>query len=149
MKAAYGYRLVSLSCLRPRWLAAPGTGAAIAAAGAHIAYPRFQAQYRAPNSASLPGSFRSAELNADMTARESSLRSLLKAITYRITGTITTALITYMVTGHLATALAVGSIEPFIKVIVYYAHERAWQRVPIGTVRRLAHLPRATDRDAT
>ena len=50
-----------------------------------------------------------------------------------------TALITFMVTGELTTALAVGSIEPFVKLIVYYLHERAWQRVPIGTVRRLAH----------
>jgi uncharacterized membrane protein len=72
--------------------------------------------------------------------RESSLRSFLKAITYRITGTLTTGLITFGVTGELTTALAVGSIEPFIKLIVYYVHERAWQRVPIGTVRRLAHL---------
>jgi uncharacterized membrane protein len=88
-------------------------------------------------------------MNAPPTARESALRSWLKAITYRITGTITTALITFMVTGQLATALAVGSIEPFIKVIVYYVHERAWQRVPIGTVRRLAHLARGTDPDAT
>jgi uncharacterized membrane protein len=52
-----------------------------------------------------------------------------------------------MVTGQLATALAVGSIEPFIKLIVYYVHERAWQRVPIGTVRRLARWRRATDRE--
>jgi len=81
-------------------------------------------------------------MNALSRARESSLRSFLKAITYRITGTLTTALITFAVTGELATALAVGSIEPFIKLVVYYVHERAWQRVPIGTVRRLAHLDR-------
>lgn len=79
-------------------------------------------------------------MNALSRARESSLRSLLKAITYRITGTVTTGLITYGVTGELTTALAVGSIEPFIKLIVYFVHERIWQRVPIGTVRRLAHL---------
>jgi uncharacterized membrane protein len=88
-------------------------------------------------------------LNASSGVRESSLRSILKAITYRITGTITTAGITFLVTGQIATAIAVGSVEPFVKLVVYYLHERAWQRVPIGTVRRLAHLPVPPELTAT
>lgn len=79
-------------------------------------------------------------MTPDSAVRESSLRSLLKAITYRITGTLTTALITLFITGEMAIALAVGSIEPFVKLIVYYVHERIWQRVPIGAVRRLVGL---------
>jgi uncharacterized membrane protein len=89
-----------------------------------------------------------AALNAESRIRESALRSLLKAITYRVTGTITTALVTLLVTGEFATALAVGSIEPFIKLLVYFVHERIWQRVPIGAVRRLAHLDDSADRQA-
>lgn len=69
--------------------------------------------------------------------RESRLRSLLKAITYRITGTITTAAIVWTVTGELAVAMAVGFIEPLAKIVIYYLHERAWQLVPRGTVRKL------------
>lgn len=69
--------------------------------------------------------------------RESRLRSLLKAITYRITGTITTGLVVWAVTGELAIAFAVGFVEPIAKIIIYYLHERAWQLVPRGTVRRL------------
>jgi uncharacterized membrane protein len=87
-------------------------------------------------------------MNAESGVRESALRSLLKAITYRVTGTVTTALVTFFVTGEFATALAVGSIEPFIKLIVYFVHERIWQRVPIGTVRRLAHLDKTPDSPA-
>tara|TARA_R110002049_G_scaffold94988_14_gene233498 strand:+ start:5864 stop:6130 length:267 start_codon:yes stop_codon:yes gene_type:complete len=68
--------------------------------------------------------------------RESHLRSLLKAITYRITGTVTTTLLVLAVTGELAVAMAVGLVEPAVKIVVYYLHERAWQRVPAGTVRR-------------
>ncbi len=78
-------------------------------------------------------------MNPESAVRESALRSLLKAITYRITGSITTALVTFGVTGEIAIALAVGSVEPFVKLVVYYIHERVWQRVPIGTIRRLAH----------
>lgn len=69
-------------------------------------------------------------------ARESRLRSLLKAITYRITGTITTALLVYFLTSEWRLALAIGALEPVVKVIIYYLHERAWQSVPRGTVRR-------------
>ena len=87
-------------------------------------------------------------MNAETSVRESQLRSLLKAITYRITGTITTALVTLAVTGEVTTALAVGTIEPFVKLVIYYVHERAWQRVPIGTVRRLVRLGRATNDDS-
>lgn len=72
--------------------------------------------------------------------RESQLRSILKAVTYRITGTVATAAIAFGVTGELSTALAIGSIEPLVKIVVYYVHERAWQRVPRGTIRRITHL---------
>jgi uncharacterized membrane protein len=73
---------------------------------------------------------------APRTERESPLRSVLKAITYRITGTVTTALIALAVTGELTVALAIGTVEPFVKLLIYYLHERAWQLVPRGTIRR-------------
>ncbi len=69
--------------------------------------------------------------------RESRLRSLLKAVTYRITGTITTALIVFGVTGELTIAFAVGFVEPIAKIVIYYVHERLWQLVPHGAIRRL------------
>jgi uncharacterized membrane protein len=69
--------------------------------------------------------------------RDSKLRSLFKAITYRITGTITTTLIVYVVTGELAIAMAVGVVEPVAKIIIYYCHERLWELVPHGTIRKL------------
>lgn len=73
---------------------------------------------------------------APPTERESPLRSILKAVTYRITGTITTALIALVVTGELTVALAIGTVEPIVKLFIYYVHERAWQLVPRGTIRR-------------
>jgi uncharacterized membrane protein len=70
-------------------------------------------------------------------SRESHLRSLLKAITYRITGTITTGVLVYVVSGELRLAMAVGALEPLVKIVVYYLHERIWSAVPRGAVRRL------------
>jgi len=69
--------------------------------------------------------------------RESRVRSILKAITYRITGTITTGAIVFFVTGKFDLALAVGVVEPLAKILIYYLHERAWQLVPRGTVRQI------------
>ena len=60
---------------------------------------------------------------------ESRLRSVAKALTWRITATLTTAIIAFLVTGELGTAVAIGGIEFFAKFVIYYAHERAWVRI--------------------
>jgi len=67
----------------------------------------------------------------DYILRETRLRSLLKAFSWRIVATLTTALIAYGITGEIDTALAIGGIEFFLKFGIYYAHERAWQWVPV------------------
>lgn len=69
--------------------------------------------------------------------RESHLRSLLKASSWRVVATATTAVIAYFVTGDVMAAIAIGSIEFFAKFIIYYLHERAWQLVPRVSVRQL------------
>ncbi|HJN51503.1 MAG: DUF2061 domain-containing protein [Pseudomonadales bacterium] len=68
--------------------------------------------------------------------RESHLRSVLKAFTWRILATLTTMLIALVVTGQVALAVAIGGIEFFVKFIIFYLHERAWQLIPRGSVRR-------------
>lgn len=77
------------------------------------------------------------EATSQFDERDSRLRSLFKAITYRITGTITTALIVLAVTGEFAIAMAVGLVEPLAKIVIYYVHERVWELVPHGTIRRI------------
>jgi uncharacterized membrane protein len=71
---------------------------------------------------------------------ESKLRSAAKALSYRLVGTLTTMGLTFTFTGDAATALAVGSVEPALKLVTYYLHERAWQHVPAGSLRRLLAL---------
>jgi len=71
--------------------------------------------------------------------RESHLRSVLKTVSYRIIGTVTTWLLAWSVTGDMGTALTIGALEPVAKMVIYYFHERARQQVPRGTVRRLIH----------
>ena len=67
--------------------------------------------------------------------RESHVRSLLKALSWRVVATTTTAIIAWFITGDIAAAIAIGSIEFVAKFFIYYLHERAWQLVPRGTIR--------------
>lgn len=69
--------------------------------------------------------------------RESPLRSALKGFTWRIIATTTTIVIALVVTGDIAPALKIGAVEFFAKFVVYYFHERAWARAPLGSVRKL------------
>lgn len=62
-------------------------------------------------------------------------RSFVKAISWRITGSIDTAVITYLITGKWAFALAVSGVELFTKVALYYMHERVWEKLPFGRVK--------------
>lgn len=59
-------------------------------------------------------------------------RSIIKAISWRITGTIDTILISWLITGKLILALSIGGIETFTKVILYYFHERVWNKLKFG-----------------
>ncbi len=61
--------------------------------------------------------------------QSSRTRSLVKALTWRITATLTTAGIAYVVTGELKTAAMIGGIEFILKFMIYYGHERAWNLV--------------------
>ncbi len=62
--------------------------------------------------------------------RDSHIRSLAKAFSWRIVATLTTSIIAWIVTGQLETAVVIGSIEFVLKFLIYYLHERAWQLVP-------------------
>lgn len=70
-------------------------------------------------------------------ARESRLRSVLKALSWRVVATTTIIFIAFLTTGDIEMALEIGFIEFFIKFALYYLHERAWQLAPRGTVRKL------------
>ena len=77
------------------------------------------------------------------TFRESRLRSLLKAITWRLIATGTTFTLAYLVFSNtgcddvLEKSSIVAGLELVIKLVIYYLHERLWQMAPRGTIRQL------------
>jgi len=72
----------------------------------------------------------------DTIQKESHLRSILKGLTWRIIASTTILIITYLTTGEMDTAITVAGIEFFVKLLLYYLHERAWQIVPRGSIRK-------------
>ena len=69
--------------------------------------------------------------------KESHARSILKGVTWRILATATTVTIAFFITGDVQSALTIGGIEFFGKLLLYYLHERAWQIVPVGKIRSI------------
>ena len=63
---------------------------------------------------------------------EKPIRSLAKAISWRITGSLDTILLSWLFTQNVNTALSIGLAEVLTKTLLYYGHERVWSRVRLG-----------------
>ncbi len=64
--------------------------------------------------------------------QEKAYRSLVKTISWRTVGTLDTVVISYFITGSLKMAASIVSIELVTKMILYYYHERAWNKISFG-----------------
>jgi len=60
---------------------------------------------------------------------DSAMKSLLKTISWRILGTLDTVFIAYFISGNIEIALSIGSVEIVSKMILYYFHERLWNKI--------------------
>ena len=72
------------------------------------------------------------EVRSTPSAREARSRSLLKAVSWRITGTLDTFIIGFIVTGRLTIAGSIAATELFTKIALYYGHERMWSTIHWG-----------------
>ena len=70
--------------------------------------------------------------NTAQQRKDAPLRSIVKGISWRATGTVDTILISYFITNDVAKALAIGGVEVFTKLVLYYFHERLWQKIKWG-----------------
>ncbi len=60
------------------------------------------------------------------------IRSLAKALSWRVLGSLDTMLLSWFFTQEVAVAVAIGLTEVATKMVLYYLHERAWNRIPLG-----------------
>ena len=63
---------------------------------------------------------------------ESHYRSIVKAVSYRILGSATTALIFYLLTRKGSLSLGAGGLDMVLKIGVYFVHERVWNHINFG-----------------
>jgi len=66
---------------------------------------------------------------------ETALRSFIKTITWRITGSSATFIISYAISGNLGIAGTIAVIQLTANTILYFIHERIWNRIRWGTKR--------------
>jgi uncharacterized membrane protein len=63
---------------------------------------------------------------------DTSIRSLAKAVSWRITGTIDTFLISWLITGQILLASGIALTEIMTKIILFWLHERVWNKIKWG-----------------
>lgn len=66
------------------------------------------------------------------TFRETNWRAIAKTVSWRILATFTTGFLVWIFTRELTLAAMVGGLEAVAKLILYYAHERVWDRIHLG-----------------
>lgn len=67
-----------------------------------------------------------------MLIRETRFRSVTKGASWRIFATFATVILVFMFTGEFVLAIGVGLSEVILKLILYYLHERIWNRISWG-----------------
>jgi uncharacterized membrane protein len=72
------------------------------------------------------------EVRSMPSAREAHSRSILKAVSWRITGTLDTFIISFIVTGKVSIAGSIAATELLTKIALYYGHERVWSAIHWG-----------------
>ena len=63
---------------------------------------------------------------------ETSMRSVVKALSWRIVATLTTTGLGFAVTGRFDLAITVGIFAAVAKMALYFMHERVWNKLEFG-----------------
>lgn len=63
---------------------------------------------------------------------ETNIRSIAKAVSYRILGSAVTGIIVFVLTGKGTLSLSAGALDIVLKIGAYFVHERVWDRIEFG-----------------
>lgn len=61
-------------------------------------------------------------------------RHVVKAISWRVVASLTTGIIAWIATGKMDLGLTIGVFDVFIKLALYYFHERLWYKSDYGVI---------------
>ena len=59
-------------------------------------------------------------------------RTTTKTATWRVIASLDTMLLAWFFTGNIGTAISIGGLEVFTKLVLYFFHERIWAKLPFG-----------------
>jgi uncharacterized membrane protein len=59
-------------------------------------------------------------------------RSFTKSLSYRIFGTLSSFLVVFAITGEGTLSALIAFWETVVKVVIYYWHERIWDKIKWG-----------------
>jgi uncharacterized membrane protein len=66
------------------------------------------------------------------SASDARRRSLAKAVSWRVTGSIDTFILSFLITGSVKVAGSISIVEVVTKILLFYFHERVWAWIPWG-----------------
>jgi uncharacterized membrane protein len=69
---------------------------------------------------------------AEGVPMDSHHRSIAKAISYRVLGSLATAFIFFVLSGDAKLSVGAGALDSILKVALYFLHERVWNNVDFG-----------------
>ena len=61
-------------------------------------------------------------------------RSIAKSISWRVLAGIITASVALVMTGQLEFAAKIGLVDTTVKLLIYFLHERLWNKINYGRV---------------
>jgi uncharacterized membrane protein len=63
---------------------------------------------------------------------DSNNRSIVKTISWRLTGSFSTFMISYLILGNFTIAGSIAIIQIVANTLLYYLHERVWNKINWG-----------------
>lgn len=67
-----------------------------------------------------------------MPLKDTNTRSVTKAVSWRLIGTLDTIFLSFLIIGNPLTAFSIGFTELVTKSVLYYFHERVWNAISWG-----------------
>ena len=64
--------------------------------------------------------------------KETKYRSMVKCISWRVLASLTTAVLILIFTGNWMLSIGIGSFEVVSKIVLYFFHERIWDKISWG-----------------
>jgi uncharacterized membrane protein len=66
---------------------------------------------------------------------ETHARSIVKAVSYRLVGSLVTFAVVLVMTKKLDLAAGIGVLDTILKIGAFYFHERLWHRISFGKIK--------------